>query len=754
MIAQEGCTQQDASAEVSAELTVTSFHASPVGGGILIGRGDAGCLRRAVIPGAALGRPPQPGERWRVTGFENAHEEFGPQICARLALPLLPSGKALIRYLATGRQFEGIGWATASRLWDIVGERLYDAIKRRDHALLAEVVGPQRAVAIVDGFGLLSEEVEVFQWLDRYGVSPRTAAAAASLWGRNAITRIQADPYELYLLEPWRSVDTRALRLGMGLTDRRRLLAAVEEALAGRFHLGHTAATRPQVEARLRALLGMAAAPLATRAIDLAIEVGRVLSRHDNLLQSRAAWFMEREIERSFAVRLARDVVGPSAGELAEAIGEVEAAEGYRLAPRQREAVHMAVSSPLSIISGGAGTGKTTTVKAILAASERRRHAMPPHQRKRFSYPQVALAGRAVKRIAEATGREAMTVARFLRELETGKRSLTHGLLIFDESSMLDVPSVYRVLAAVPQEVDLLFIGDPGQLPPIGPGLLFHRMVDSGVIPHVELDVIHRQSAATGIPAIAGAIRGGRLPDIPHFDPDRPTAPGVYLAPADTPAIGATTLAVFRALAGSPPPPLRTDALHSQDIQVLCPTKSGPAGSKVLNRAIEHHYMAHQPRIQDWGLSVGSKVIWLRNDYGKGPLKDANGRPMVDPKTGDPIHAGFMNGALGIVRRPTEHGAWLEFDDGAEDEVRAHDLERLFLGWAISIHKAQGSAFRRVVVPITKSRLLDRSLIYTAVTRAIETVVLVGDVDLLRSAVETAPKANARLTTLTFDHPD
>ncbi len=733
----------------SFEMSVTSMHRSGYGDMILIGRDPTGALRRAVVPGRVVPRDPSVGEWWRLTGIVRVHPAYEEQLHVHLALPLMPRGRALVRYLATDKRFIGVGWATAEKLWAALGEEIYGIIQSRDLGRLAAVVGADKAVSITDGFGLLAVEIEVFRWLDRYGVSPRVAGTAASLWGLQAIERIKADPYALSLLEPWPEVDARALRLGLALDDPRRLCAAVEEALAIRFRQGHMAAPAAVVNLMVERLT----APLRSKAgtaLEIALGNGRVVSLHDGLVQSRACQFMESEVTRLFGERLRRSREIVDATSVVQAIEQVEADTGYQLTALQREAVFMATSSGLGVITGSAGTGKTTVVRAILRASEARRGALPTADQDGYEYPQVALAGRAVRRIAEATGKEATTIARFLHQLEGGRR-LRRGLMIFDEASMLDTPSVYRILSQIPSEVDLVFIGDPAQLPPIGPGLLFQSMVAAEAIPQVALDVIHRQADQTGIPGVAAMIRAGSVPAFRTFNPSAPLAPGVFIVQAGPDDIATKTIGVFRSMCGPAPAPGRAERLHELDVQILAQTKNGPAGAKVLNQRIEAEYMARQMPISDWGLRVGSKVIWLKNDYRKSPLRDASGSPKLDPLTNEPTFAGFMNGAIGFIRRPDRDGAWVSFDDGTEDTIGAVDLEKLTHGWAISVHKAQGSAFRRVILPITRSRLLDRTMIYTAVTRAIETVVLVGEPDVIGEAIRTAPKAVHRATGLRLE---
>jgi exodeoxyribonuclease V alpha subunit len=242
-----------------------------------------------------------------------------------------------------------------------LGDDIYTHVQARNLTPIAAVVGPEKALAIIDGFGLLADDVKVFRWLDRYGVSPRVAGAAASLWGLRAIERIKTDPYTLTLLEPWVEVDARALRLGVQLDDENRLCAAVEEALAACFRQGHMAARFSAVLALVKRLVSPWRGD-PSRAVASAIQAGRIIAVDNDLLQSRACWFMEQEVERFFRERLKRNVEPIDPASIADAIAKVEAEVGYQLTKLQREAVFMATSSAISVITGGAGTGKTTVV--------------------------------------------------------------------------------------------------------------------------------------------------------------------------------------------------------------------------------------------------------------------------------------------------------------------------------------------------------------------------------------------------------
>ena len=734
--------------------TITSVHASPHGGGVVTVRDRAGLTRRAVVPGNILSRPPEAGERWRFTGEVRVHPEHGEALRCRVALPLLPEGDGIVRLLAESRRFTGIGWRTAERLWNGLGEGLYDALRGRDHERLASVAGIERAGVLIAGFGVLSEEVEVLQRLDRHGVDGRTTVTAVSIWGSAAVARIEADPYALALLEPWATVDRRALRMGVHPSDERRLSAAVEEACAARWRGHHTATDRAVLVQTVDETLGGHADVQAALAVERAISAKRLLAAPaGDLWQSRAAHLMEREVERQFRERLSREAGPLPPTAVADAIRRTEAAGGHSLSPQQREAVHMALSSPLGVVCGPAGTGKTTIAKAIVDAARSRPEG---------GAQMVALSGRAAKRLAEAaggrdpeaagggkgeTGRPtavALTIARFLRGLEVGKLRMDPGeLLVIDEASMVDLPTVYRLLRAVPPTTDLLFIGDPAQLPPVGPGLIYHQLVGCAGVPQVSLAQVHRQADDTGIPAVAGEIRLGGVPRLRSFDAEDPLAPGVFSARCATDDVERTALAVFEAMVGAPTEDPGLEHLHSLDVQILAATKHGAAGADTLNACVEARWTSRQEPMHGWGLRLGSKVLWLKNDYDKAPLLDADGQPVVD-EAGEPVRQGFMNGAIGVVRRLGRKSVFVEFDDGTSDHVLPRDLEKMRRGWAVSVHKAQGSSFQHVVVPVTRSRLLDRSWIYTAVTRAKRSCVFVGDEAHLREIVHTEPFASQR----------
>lgn len=694
-------------------VTVARFWPGPYGGGIASGVDDEGAAWRVTVPRECAAKDPEPGEHWRFTGDVSSDARVR-RLSVSSAWPLVPSGRALVDYLATNPRFIGVGRAHAHRLWDHFGERLYEIMRQRDADKLTTVVGPFLAASIVLGWGLYADEVETLAWLDRYGVAPRTAARALSLWGAGARQHLETDPYALCLLESWQRVDRAAQRIGVLPDDERRLLAAVEEACARRFAEKHTVSLRDEIRRELQVLLGQSAARI-ERAIDLALAVGRLIELEAGVFQARGPHEMERLVVEELQRRRSWAAPSPAAVDAAANRGANEA--GVTLSALQRRAVAMAISEGVSVLCGGAGTGKTTVLRAVIAAS-RAIHGED------FPVHQAALSGRAAKRMAEATGAQAMTVYRLLIGLRRGELPPNNGLLILDEASMLDLPIMYSTLRAIGPAKQLLLVGDPAQLPPIGPGLVFHRLVGSAHIPQTELTTIHRQASDSGIPTAGAMIRAGRAPAPRHFDFAAPRARGVFFVASNAADVARLTLRVFEALSG----PEMASGVRELDVQLLCATRRGSAGCEALNEAVEQR---HRDRAEStsWGLELGSKIVWLVNDHHRGTREN--------PQS-------LLNGALGFITSIDETSLTAAFDDGTTHLLGRRDLAKLDRGWAITIHKAQGSAFRHVIVPVVSTALLDRALVYTAITRATHSVILVGDGVLLTAAIGKLPAASIR----------
>lgn len=716
------------------ELTVTSFHPSPIGGGILIGNDERRVSRRVRIAVDVATRQPKAGEAWRVSGPLMVDEVCGEQIHADVALPLIPRGQGIVRWIATNKAIVGVGTATATKLWDQFGADLYDHLRDGNVAALAAVIGPIGAQSLVAEFRLLADEVSVLEHFDCYGIDAATSIAACRLWGAGAIQKLSDNPYSLILLQPWRIVDERGLRLGLAVDDNRRLIAAISEVMARRYRGserlsgGHTAAAKADIIKGARTLLGRGGGGLAESAFRLAVETGELIA-HGDLYQGRGPAMMEREIERRVAARS-----GPSSisnHHIDSGIAQTERDLGFSLDKSQASAVRLATSHRFAIVDGPAGTGKSTVTRAIMIAvlnADR-------------TYHQIALSGRAAKRLKEATGHEAMTVHRFLKALTNGALKLGGATLVIDEASMISTPDLWQILIWVPEDTDIILVGDPGQLPPIAAGNPLSAMVQSSPAPRATLTQIHRQEGESPIPFVAAAVRSGSMPAVPAFDPKNAEREGVYLLECTTDEVQRNVLAAFEALVGEPAAAADRNAvkrLHSARAQILGMTIRGPAGVREISEAVERRWFCSQPQIPLWGFAEGSKILWTRNSYGH----DAG----ADDETGSPRKVDIMNGSLGIIQGASADGAWTLFDDDAVGtaEIRLPDLMRVLRGWAITVHKAQGSSFERVIVPITPARLLDRHMLYTAITRARRTVILVGDPAVLRNAVRARGNAPSR----------
>lgn len=666
--------------------------------GLAVFRADdeQGRRRRHVWPNPS--RAPCVGETWRVEGELIRHPEYGEQVHIHTMRPQRPRG-TFLRRLFAGERFPGVGEATANRLCDSVPpERLVTLLNTADRSALERVLGDtSRARSQIDTilaeWPLVDGEPDLLAWFDRHQVPVHIAAKALLCYGGDARDLIVSDPYRLLAFTGWNVVDPVAASSGIMDDDPRRLVAAVEAVLHDHLATGATVMSTDRLRAAVGELIGPGV-------VDQALEVAR---RHKAIQQRECGWqaagpaLMEEAVAERIAAELSTPVAAPSRLPLASAESAIV------LNDLQADAVRMALTQRFSIVTGGAGTGKTTLLRELHRAATAA--GVPVEM--------MALSGRAALRMREATGSMARTIAGWLVQLELGKLELDGSpLIIVDEASMVDLGSLYRILRGAPAGARFLLVGDDGQLPPVGFGLTFHALLEVEAIPRVHLTEVMRQAAETGIPTFAGAVRRGELPDLPAYDPDAQV--GVSVATCAEGDVVETTVRIRRQLP------------QAQIVGSVKGTVDPASGGIVAMNALLHQAWLGSRQLAPADFVRGEPVMWTVNDY----------------------DLELWNGSLGRVLGPDPDGLVIRFDEG--DRVIAPELlGSLELAWAITTHKAQGSSFDTVIVPVTRSRILDRTLLYTAVTRARTRVILVGDPEAIRRAVIQPPQASRRRTWLT-----
>ncbi|WP_374604811.1 AAA family ATPase [Niveibacterium sp.] len=692
----------------------------------------AGAPRYAVtLPARLAMAEAEQGQWWRLAGqpvpteYEvDGYRVVEHRIAATDAELLRPSGEHIVQLLATSPAFPGIGEVKARRLWERLGESLYESLDQADVDTLAGVVGADLAQALVDGWRQYGDAAAV-RWFQRIGLNLRLSRKLLEVYGAEALAAIEADPYRLLAFGmSWAAADALAREhFGLAPDDERRLAAAVEAVLYRAFDAGHTRATRHSVDGALAPLLGR---PQVAAALDFA-QSHQCVHVSGDWLHALGPRLIEQGVADALLARLGREaaLVDPEAVEAF--LGRFERAEatalglaGFALNAAQREAVFAVARHPLVLITGGAGVGKTTVMKAVealLEASGQHLYAM-------------ALSGRAAKRLAEATHRPAMTIAGFLRNVAP-QGLPEHSVLIVDEASMLDILLAYRLLNAIPSSCRVVLIGDPFQLPPVGPGLTLHALVSVAAVPRVELTEVRRFGGA--IAAGARAVREGQWPPLPA-SPDAALA----FLPCAPDAVAETVLRLYLS--------------DYANTQVLTFTRErGAASARALNALCQRALAEQSPRLLVWndeherredtGLRLGESVLCTRNLHEWGLQNGSLGRIESIEDTPQPLF-GTDGEPKGMAL------AWVRWDDGERRPVTEGVLDALELGYAVTVHKAQGSQFPRVLVPIYAARNLDRTMLYTAITRAKDQVILVGDVEVARRAVEAPPHAAHRQVAL------
>lgn len=659
------------------------------------------------------------GESMIISGTWTTHSVHGRQFKAEYAQRMLPSSAPAIYDYLAGGAVRGIGPATALLLVNRFGDKTLEILENSPEKI-AQIKGisPQKAALFSETFRRQSGMRRLMEFICSFGLRPVLAIRLYRYYGDSAMLIVRENPYLLaapHIGGTFAEADDMALELGVELKSSNRIAAAVIFELEYNAGGGHCFIPREKLAEVTAQLIGVEPENI-DDVIEEMLSDGRII--FEQIAGCNACYLPKLyEAERFTAERIAAmsKETYASRVDFSSLITELEKKQGITYAPLQRQTLQYALENQIVVITGGPGTGKTTTIRAILALFEKLG----------LKTLLAAPTGRAAKRMTELTGCEAATIhrllgARFAEDEESvvfGKNAgdlLECEAVILDECSMVDISLMSALLEAMPADARLVLVGDADQLPSVGPGDVFSAIIRSEAVPVIRLTDIFRQNRNSRIVRNAHMINRGEHPDLSENAGDFFRLKRLQAA--------STVDTIMELCARRLPQNMN---IPSTEIQVLSPTRKGELGTINLNKHLQE---ALNPAAKDkkeklFGNAVfreGDRVMQIRNNY------DIIWRSADNSAAG----SGIYNGDIGVIRSidPEQETLTVNFD--GKLAVYTFDLLlELEHAWAMTVHKSQGSEFRAVILALcsTSQMLMSRDILYTAVTRAKELLILVGD---------------------------
>ena len=686
-----------------------------------------------------VGTIPMPavGEGLMVTGKWASHSSYGRQFEAEFLERMLPRTSMDILGYLSSRIIKGIGPRTAARIVDKFGDQTLD-IMEREPGRLSEVPGisAAKAKAIGEEFRLRVGMRQLMEFLTAHQLPAELAVKVYKLYGEQAVELLYDDPYMLMELEaPFGAVDRFAIELGVAGDDPRRVEAGILFELQYNLAAGHCFLPQDKLVAVTAQLLSVDAETV-QQGISRLLAADRLVA--DVLADIQVVYLPDLyEAEGYIRQRLtaAAALEFPRERSLENMLQLAQAESGLRYSDRQADAIRASLDSGLLLVTGGPGTGKTTILRGILSV----------YQQMGLKCLLAAPTGRAAKRLTEVTGEDASTIHRLLEatiDINTGEmyfvrdeeNPLKADAVIVDEMSMVDVQLLHSLLKAVPPKARLILVGDPDQLPPVGPGSPFSDCLRSAALPAVRLTEIFRQAQQSLIVMNAHRVNSGEMPNLRDVKSDF-----FFMRCSSEEAVGQT----IEGLCSTRLP--KNMGIPSDQIQVLTPTRKGGVGTWGLNRRLQNALNPAAPmkKERQWGefsFREGDRVMQIRNNY-----------DILWKKTdGSAVGAGVFNGDVGNITAIDPHTEQLTvvFDD-REVVYDFEQMGELEPAYAMTVHKSQGSEYRAVILAAWNGHpnLMCRSVLYTAITRARELLIIVGREDVVAAMTENA-RRNRRYTGL------